>query len=133
MTADDFRAIALSLPDAVESAHMSHPDFRVGGKIFATLGYPSDEWGCVMLTPDEQTLVCQAEPDVYVPAKGGWGRAGSTLVLLERARQRSVRTALRAAWRRRAPGERGAAATKPTHTVRPRRSAALPNVRRGSR
>lgn len=103
MTADEFRAIALSLPSAVESSHMNHADFRVGGKIFATLGYPSGDWGVVMLTADEQALLCEAEPDVFVRVKGAWGRAGSTQVYLRAARKRSVRTALRAAWQRRAP------------------------------
>ena len=103
MTADEFRAIALSFPSAVESSHMNHPDFRVGGKVFATLGYPSRDWGVVMLNPDEQALLCQAEPEVFVQVKGAWGRAGSTQVYLRAARKRSVRTALRAAWKRRAP------------------------------
>ena len=98
MTADEFRAIALSFPDAVESAHMDHPDFRVGGRIFATLGYPSGEWGCVSLTPEEQGRVCKAEPDVFVPVKGAWGRAGATQVCLRAAGKGSVRAALRAAW-----------------------------------
>ena len=90
MTADEFRALALSLPDAVESAHMDHPDFRVGGRIFATLSYPSGEWGCVSLTPEEQGRVSKVEPDVFVPVKGAWGRAGATQV--------NLRAALRAAW-----------------------------------
>ena len=106
MTEDEFRAMALSLPDAVEASHMDHPDFRVGGKIFATLRYPRRGWGMVALTPDEQLLVVQAEPDVFVPANGGWGRRGATLVDLGAARKRSVRTALAAAWRRRAPKQR---------------------------
>ena len=119
MTADDFRSIALSLPGAVEASHMNHPDFRVGGKIFATLGYPSAEWACLALHPDEQALLCQAEPQVFVPAKGGWGRAGSTQVLLRAARKGSIRTALRAAWNRRAPKDSGGvAASKPRRTSR---------------
>jgi hypothetical protein len=101
MTADEFRAIALSLPDTIESSHMNHPDFRVGGRIFATLGYPSDEWGCVSLSPNEQKRVRQAEPDVFVPVKGAWGRAGATQVCLRPARKGSVRAALRAAWQNR--------------------------------
>ena len=108
MTAADFRKIALSLPGAIESSHMNHPDFRVGGKIFATLGYPTRAWGVVMVTADEQLLLTQAEPEVFVPVKGTWGRQGSTLVQLKNARTRSVRTALEAAWRRRAPAADGA-------------------------
>jgi len=98
---------------------MDHPDFRVGGKIFATLGYPSEEWGCLSLAPDEQALLCQADPDVFVPAKGAWGRAGSTHVLLRAARKGTVRTALRAAWSRRAPKDiGGTGASKPRRKSR---------------
>ena len=102
MTEDEFRAMALSLPGAIEASHMDHPDFRVGGKIFATLGHPRRGWGMVALTPDEQLLVVQAEPAVFSPANGAWGRGGATLVDLKAARKRTVRTALAAAWRRRA-------------------------------
>jgi hypothetical protein len=101
MTADGFRAIALSLPDTVESSHMNHPDFRIGGKIFATLGYPSCEWGALCLPPEEQARLVSAEPDVFVPAKGAWGRAGATQVFLPLARKTSVRAALRSAWKHR--------------------------------
>ena len=69
MTADQFRKLALGLPEASEAAHMGHPDFRVGGKIFATLG-PDEDWGMVKLTPDRQAEVMRAEPDVYRPASG---------------------------------------------------------------
>jgi hypothetical protein len=103
MTADDFRRMALSLPETVESAHMDHPDFRIGGKIFATLGYPDAEWGMVALTPVDQQLVVAAAPDVFVPAKGVWGRRGATLVHLRKARKTAVRDAMCAAWRNRAP------------------------------
>ena len=70
MTADDFRKIALSLPEAIESAHMNHPDFRVRGKIFATLGYPDENWAVVKLTPEEQKSFVRADPDVFQPVKG---------------------------------------------------------------
>jgi hypothetical protein len=106
MTDDEFRAMALSLAGAVEASHMNHPDFRVGGKIFATLEYPRRGWGMVSLTPDEQSLMVQAEPDVFSPVNGAWGRGGATLIDLAAARKRSVRTALAAAWRRRAPKPR---------------------------
>jgi hypothetical protein len=103
MTATEFRRLALSLPAAIESAHMGHPDFRVAGKIFATLAYPSAEWGVVMLTPDEQQFFVNAKPRAFTPAPGGWGRAGSTQVRLRRAPKGMVREAMVAAWRRRAP------------------------------
>ena len=103
MTADDFRQIALSLPEALESAHMDHPDFRVRGKIFATLGYPDQGWGMVKLTPEQQTSLVRADPAVFVPAKGAWGRRGSTIVRLDTVDQVALSSALIAAWRNVAP------------------------------
>ena len=101
--ADDFRRIALSLPEATESAHMDHPDFRVRKKIFATLGYPGEDWGMVKLTPDQQASFVQAEPTVYRPVEGGWGRRGATRVELEHADEASLRHAIATAWRNVAP------------------------------
>jgi hypothetical protein len=103
MTPEDFRQIALSLPEAVESAHMHHPDFRVGGKIFATLGYPDENWAVVKLTPDEQKHFVRTGPDTFRPAKGRWGRRGNTSVLLPGADIDTVRAAVAAAWHNTAP------------------------------
>ena len=103
MTAREFRRIALSLPQATEAAHMSHPDFRVAGRIFATLGYPRSGWGMVKLTPGQQELFVRAQPAAFAPVKGGWGRGGATNVQLRAAKQRAVREALITAWRNRAP------------------------------
>ena len=103
MTADEFRSLALSFPQAVEDAHMNHPDFRVCGKIFATLG-PDGNWGMVKLTADQQASVVGAEPDVFQPASGAWGRRGATIVRLRNAKKLTVRKALIAAWRNTAPG-----------------------------
>ena len=103
MTTDDFRNLALGMPEAIESAHMGHPDFRVRGKIFATLMSPDDGWGMVKLTPEQQRLFVTAEPKVFVPVKGGWGRRGATTVILSAAKEESVREALVAAWRNTAP------------------------------
>ena len=102
MTADDFRSLALRLPEASEAAHMRHPDFRVRGKIFATLG-PDEDWGMVKLTPDEQAAFVRAEPDVFHPASGAWGERGCTIVHLRDANEITVRQALSAAWRNTAP------------------------------
>src|SRR5208282_565848 len=102
MTIDDFREIALSLPDAFESAHMGHPDFRVGGKIFATI-WPDEGWGMVKLNVEQQQKFMDAEPEVFVPVKGGWGQKGATNVLLESADATTVRSALVTAWRNIAP------------------------------
>jgi hypothetical protein len=103
VTVEEFRRIALSLPKASESAHMDHPDFRVRGKIFATLGYPDSGHGMVKLTPDQQASFIRAEPAVFVPVKGAWGRRGSTSVRLEVANEPTVRHALVLAWRNVAP------------------------------
>src|SRR6266571_1731833 len=80
MTVREFRSIALSLPQVSEAAHMGHPDFRVGGRIFATLGYPRSGWGMVKLTREQQELFVRAQPVAFAPVKGAWGRAGATNV-----------------------------------------------------
>ena len=98
MTANEFRGMALSLPETTEKAHMEHPDFRVSGKIFATLGYPDKGWGMVALTPKQQALFVDAEPEVFVPVKGAWGRQGATSVHLRSVTKKSLRKALEAAW-----------------------------------
>lgn len=102
MTAAKFRALALSFPGTSEDAHMGHPDFRVGGKIFATLG-PNEDWGMVKLTPEEQASYLGAEPDVFHPASGAWGRRGCTIVHLRNAKEPTVGHALLEAWRNTAP------------------------------
>jgi hypothetical protein len=98
VTARDFRRIALSLEGATASAHMGHPDFRVGGKVFATLGYPARGWGMVKLTPEQQELFVQSQSAAFVPVKGAWGRAGCTNVRLAAAKRGAVREALALAW-----------------------------------
>jgi len=103
MTAQEFRKLALSLPEASEASHMGHPDFRVGGKIFATLGYPTSAWGMIALTPEQQELFVGAQPRTFSPVKGGWGRKGATQVRLRTAGKGAVREAMSVAWRNRAP------------------------------
>lgn len=97
MNADTFRAAALALPGAVESAHMNHPDFRVANRIFATLN-EDESGGMVKLPPEEQQRVLEAWPKVFTPAAGAWGRQGSTLVRLAKARSEVVTRALEVAW-----------------------------------
>src|ERR1700683_2618383 len=99
MTRKDFRKLALTLPEATENEHMNHPDFRVRGKIFATLGYPDERWGMVKLMPDQQVDLSNAEPDVCVPVEGAGGRRGATSVLLRSVKSASVKKALGLAWR----------------------------------
>jgi len=103
MTAKDFRQIALSLPESIESAHMDHPDFRVGGKIFATLDAPSKGWGMVKLWPDQQAEFINEAPMAFKPAQGAWGLRGATYVHLSAAKKPIVRRALIAAWVNTAP------------------------------
>jgi hypothetical protein len=103
MTPNEFRELALSFPEAIESAHMHHPDFRVGGRIFATLDYPNKDSAMVKLRRDEQREFMRSNPDIFQPAKGAWGRQGSTLVYLPAATIDVVREARAAAWRNTAP------------------------------
>ena len=94
--------LALSFPDAVESVHQDHPDFRVRGKIFATLG-PDLTWGMVKLPPEEQAVFVRTQPAVFEPFAGAWGRQGCTRVTLANADEASIRQALMLAWRNTAP------------------------------
>ena len=123
MTADDFRKIALAQPGAEERAHMSHPDFRVRGKIFATLAYPNEEWGMVKITPELQAAYVDEDPETFVPVKGAWGAKGCTSVLLKKANKGVVELAMAAAWR-------AAAATLP---AKPRSDRSATRARRGSK
>jgi hypothetical protein len=103
MKADDFRRVALGLPEASESAHVGHPDFRVGGKIFASLGYPDDEFGVVMLSPEQQEKFVRRDPKSFAPVKGTWGERGSTKIRLEAVDADTMRRAITTAWLRIAP------------------------------
>lgn len=103
MTPNQFRRIALSLPEAVEGAHMGHADFRVGGRIFATVGHPDPAHGMVQLKPDQQALLMETSPTVFTPVPGGWGRQGSTHVRLAAAEAATLKNALTMAWTNRAP------------------------------
>ena len=103
MTEKDFRRIALSMPEAVEGSHFGHADFRVGGKIFATLGLISEGYGVLLLTPEQQAGMVEDEPKIFSPVPGGWGRKGSTRVLIAKVPRDILEAALRAAWSRKAP------------------------------
>ena len=102
MTVNEFGKLALSLPQVVESAHMGHPDFRVGGKIFATL-WPGNEYGMVKLTPEQQAAFVGVKPDAFSPVNGSWGRRGATRINLRTVRKKILLEALTAAWRNTAP------------------------------
>jgi hypothetical protein len=99
MTPDDFRRFALSLEGAEEGSHMGSADFRVGGRIFATLAAQAQGYGNLMLTPETQAEFVSEAPDVFVPIKGGWGRMGATHIVLAKANRDVLAGALEAAWR----------------------------------
>jgi hypothetical protein len=107
MTADEFRQLALSVPGAMEAAHMSHPDFRIKGKIFATLSYPDDNWGMVKLTPEQQRSFIAQAPKVFRPCKGVWGQRGATNVHLASVGKALLHAALQAAGSNIAAKEKG--------------------------
>jgi hypothetical protein len=98
-----FRRLALSLPEASEAAHMGHPDFRVRNKIFASLGTPDGGWGTLKLTSEQQGVLLEAEPSMFEPAAGAWGRRGWTHVRLAAADAETLKSALSMAWRNTAP------------------------------
>jgi len=99
MTADDFRRIALSLAGAEEGSHMGAADFRVAGRIFATLASVSKGYGNLMLTPEAQAEFVAEAPELFLPVSGGWGRAGATHILLQAANEDVLAGALHAAWK----------------------------------
>jgi hypothetical protein len=95
----DFRRVALSLEGAEEGSHMGSVDFRVGGRIFATLASAKEGYGNLMLTPEEQSAFIEELPEVFLPVKGGWGRSGATHLRLAAATEDILAGALRTAWR----------------------------------
>jgi hypothetical protein len=117
MDAGDFRRIALSLEGAEEGSHMGSPDFRVGGRIFATLASQSQGYGNLMLAPEHQAAFVAELPEVFVPIAGGWGRMGMTHIRLAAAHEDVLAGALRTAWKLRIeknakPARRSRAAAK---------------------
>jgi hypothetical protein len=99
MTVEDFRRIALSLPGAEESSHMGAADFRVGGRIFATLASQKQGYGNLMLTLEQQAAFVDELPEVFLPIAGGWGRNGATHIRLAAANEDVLAGALRTAWK----------------------------------
>lgn len=119
MTVDDFRRIALSLPGVEESSHMGAADFRVGGRIFATLAAQKQGYGNLLLDPEQQAAFVQELPGVFLPIPGGWGRNGATHVRLSAANEDLLEGALRTAWNLRMAKN---AKAKPKTKPRARRS-----------
>ena len=126
MTPDDFRRIALSLEGAEEGSHMGAADFRVGGRIFATLAAQHLGYGNLMLTPEAQADFVAEQPDVFIPITGGWGRNGATHVRLAAANEDLLAGALRTAWKLRVEknqmvGKKPASKSRRTSTARSRK------------
>jgi hypothetical protein len=103
MSSTRFRRVALGLPGVVEGSHHGHADFRAGKRIFATLGYPDQDWGTLILTAEQQSVLVEAEPDIFRPVPGGWGKRGSTNVRLAKADSATLQGALTLAWTNVAP------------------------------
>jgi hypothetical protein len=122
MNAADFRRIALSLDGAVEGSHMGSPDFRVGGRIFATLASQKQGFGNLMLTPEQQAEFIEAQPEIFLAVPGGWARMGATHIRLDKAAEDVLAGALRAAW--------GLRVGKNAQTGRKRRSSPARAVKR---
>ena len=99
MTVEDFRRLALALEGAEEHSHIGAPDFRVGGRIFATLASQSRRYGNLMLTPEQQAAFIEELPTVFLPVPGGWGRMGATHIRLSTATEEVLAGALFTAWK----------------------------------
>jgi hypothetical protein len=119
MTPADFRRIALSLDGAEEGSHMEAADFRLGGRIFATLASQKDGYGNLMLTPELQAEFIEGLPEVFLPIHGGWGRMGATHIRLAKANEDVLAGALRAAWKLRVEKNAG---TKKKPSARKKKS-----------
>jgi hypothetical protein len=103
VTAAGFRRKALAMPETVEGAHFGNADFRVGGRIFATLALEKEGFGVLLLTPEQQEGMVADAPTIFSPVPGGWGHQGATRVRLAKVSADVLEGALRMAWRRKAP------------------------------
>ena len=103
MKAADFRKLPLAMPEAEEGSHFGNADFRVGGRIFATLSLEKEGYGVLLLTQEEQAGMVDDEPEIFSPVPGGWGKRGSTRVRLAKVNADILEGALRMAWRKKAP------------------------------
>jgi hypothetical protein len=127
MTAEDFRRIALSLEGVEEGSHMGATDFRVGGRIFATLASVKEGYGNLMITPEHQAGFIAERPDLFLPVRGGWGRNGATHIRLAQADEDTLAGALHTAWKLRAEKNGKTGREK---SVAPKRTASLRRAKR---
>jgi YjbR len=116
MNAQDFRRLALLLEGAEEGSHMGAVDFRVGGRIFATLAAVKQGYGNLMLSPEQQAAFVEEQPDLFLPIAGGWGRMGATHIRLASANEDALAGALRTAWKLRVEKNSKAGKSKPAST-----------------
>jgi hypothetical protein len=116
MNAQDFRRLALLLEGAEEGSHMGAVDFRVGGRIFATLASVKQGYGNLMLSPGQQAAFVEEQPDSFLPVAGGWGRMGATHIRLASASEDALAGALRTAWKLRVEKNAKAGKRKPAST-----------------
>ena len=117
MNAADFRRVALLLDGAEEGSHVGSPDFRVGGRIFATLAHQKQGYGNLMLSPAQQAEFVKEQPDIFLPIAGGWGRMGATHIRLAAASEDVLAGALQTAWKLRIE-KNGKARRKPAPTAK---------------
>ena len=129
MNVADFRRIALSMPGAEESSHMGHPDFRVEGRIFATLASAKQGYGNLMLSVEQQAAFVGEMPEIFLPIPGGWGRMGSTHIRLAEANEDVLYAALHTAWKLRV--EKNKKSNKKKHS--PKAGAGIPKRKRKRR
>ena len=118
---DDFRRIALGMKDAMEGAHMGHPDFRAHGRIFATI-HPDHVYGMVKLTPDQQQEFVRALRAAFAPENGAWGRAGCTSVRLDSVDEETLGDVMTLAWQNAARATKASKPSRARKAVRPRRT-----------
>jgi hypothetical protein len=141
MNIHDFRRLALSLPGAEESSHMGSPDFRIDGRIFATLAAAKLGYGNIMITPEQQAAFVEDLPEIFIPVPGGWGRGGATHVNLAVATEDVVLGALQTAHKLRL--EKNAKITskpptqkpksKPVRTIKPKKPKSTHSKRRSKK
>ena len=117
MNHHDFRRIVLALSDAVEGAHMGHPDFRVRNRIFATI-HPDPSHGMVKLRPDQQQVFVRDFPRIFAPENGAWGRAGCTRVMFSEADEEVLGEAASLAWQNVMQAQPAKSAKRKTSTRR---------------
>ena len=118
MTPADFKRVALSLDGVEEGSHMGAVDFRVGGRIFATLASQAQGYGNLALTPQQQAAFVNELPDVFLPIAGGWGRMGMTHIILANANEDLLRGALQTAWRLRVEANARTKSRRPRVTTK---------------